>query len=523
MVAHLLRLKLLLLRNLFRRSRAQTIGIIAGIIYFSFAVIGVALLLGALRASLDDARVLIPLVGAATIVLWTIVPLFTFGSDPTVDPARFATFAVPTRDLAVGLALAALIGLPAIATGVIMVGVFVAWTMTLASAVVGALCVVIGLLTAVTTSRWVSARATGALQSRRGRDALAISALLLLVIAGPLVAFLGRSSDDAKATLGLLSDVVGWTPLGFVWAAPTDIAAGDNVVGLVRLVLGAATLFVVGRLWAEAVADQVENPRAISRSDAGVAADGDLGLFARVPDTPGGAVAGRVLTYYRRDPRFQVALITTPLVPLLLLVPYYVGGVAWAPLLMGPFVAFLLGWGEHNAVAYDSDAVWLHIVTATPGTADRRGRLAASGLLAVVLLPTYTLVGAWVGQRLDLVGGLLGLSLALLGAGYGLSSVMSVVLPYPVPESGESPFASRPGAAGITLLSQTVASIGTAVIAAPVVVLAWYGWQGQVWAVWATAIVGIVLGLGAALIGIRIGARIFERRGPELLDALRRT
>ena len=68
-----------------------------------------------------------------------------------------------------------------------------------------------------------------------------------------------------------------------------------------------------------------------------------------------------------------------------------------------------------------------------------------------------------------------------------------------------------------------MASVGTAVIAAPVVVLAWLGWQGQVWAVWATAVVGIVLGLGAALVGIRIGARIFERRGPELLDALRRT
>ncbi|HET8988874.1 MAG TPA: hypothetical protein VFN43_10215, partial [Humibacillus sp.] len=242
-----------------------------------------------------------------------------------------------------------------------------------------------------------------------------------------------------------------------------------------------------------------------------------------MPETPGGAVAGRVLTYYRRDPRFQVALITTPLVPLLLLVPFGVGEVRWAPLLMGPLVAFLLGWGEHNAVAYDSDAVWLHLVTATPGVADRRGRLAASGLLAVVLLPTYTLVGASVGQRLDLAGGLLGLSVALLGAGYGLSSIMSVVLPYPVPESGESPFASRPGAAGVTVLSQTVASIGTAVIAAPVVVLAWLGWQGQVWAVWATAVLGLALGLGAALLGIRVGARIFERRGPELLAALRRT
>ena len=139
MVAHLLRLKLLLLRNLFRRSRAQTIGIIAGIIYFSFAVVGVAVALGSLRASPDDARVVIPLVGAATIVLWTVVPLFTFGSDPTLDPARFATFAIPTRDLAVGLVLSALIGLPAIATGVIMTGVFVASTVTLASSVVGLL------------------------------------------------------------------------------------------------------------------------------------------------------------------------------------------------------------------------------------------------------------------------------------------------------------------------------------------------------------------------------------------------
>lgn len=523
MVAHLLRLKLLLLRNLFRRSRAQTIGIIAGIIYFSFAVVGVAVALASLRTSPGDARVVIPLVGAATIVLWTIVPLFTFGSDPTLDPARFSTFAIPTRDLAVGLVLAALIGLPAIATGVIMTGVFVASTVTLASSVVGLLSVVIGVLTAVTTSRWVSARATGALQSRRGRDALGIAALLLLVVVAPVVAIVGRSSDDAKATADLLSGVVAWTPLGWVWAAPSDIAVGDTVIGLVRLVLGAATLLLVGRLWAGAVADQVENPRAISRSDAGVAADGDLGLLSRVPDTPGGAVAGRVLTYYRRDPRFQVSVIMTPLVPLLLLVPAYFGDVAWAPLLMAPLVAFLLGWGEHNAVAYDSDAIWLHLVTATPGVADRRGRLVSSVLLAAVLLPAYAVVGAWVGQRFDLLGGLLGLSVALLGAGYGLSSVMSVVLPYPVPESGESPFASPPGAAGVTLLSQTVASIGTAVIASPVIVLAWLGWQGQVWAVWATTVLGVVLGVAAALVGIRIGAGIFERRGPELLAALRRT
>ena len=73
MVAQLVRLKLALLRNLFRRSRAQTIGIVAGLIYFSFPVVGAALLLGLLRTSLADARIVIPLVGAATVVLWTVL------------------------------------------------------------------------------------------------------------------------------------------------------------------------------------------------------------------------------------------------------------------------------------------------------------------------------------------------------------------------------------------------------------------------------------------------------------------
>jgi ABC-2 type transport system permease protein len=41
--------------------------------------------------------------------------------------------------------------------------------------------------------------------------------------------------------------------------------------------------------------------------------------------------------------------------------------------------------------------------------------------------------------------------------------------------------------------------------------------------VWATAVLGVVLGLVAARVGVGVGARLFERRGPELLAALRRT
>ncbi|MBW8729427.1 MAG: hypothetical protein JF622_00115, partial [Terrabacter sp.] len=111
MVAHLVRLKLTLLRKIFRRSRAQAIGAVVGVVYFAVLVAGLAVILASFRQSLDAARVVIPLAGAAGIVLWTVVPLFSFGSDPTLDPGRVATFAVPHRDLTIGLVAAALVGL----------------------------------------------------------------------------------------------------------------------------------------------------------------------------------------------------------------------------------------------------------------------------------------------------------------------------------------------------------------------------------------------------------------------------
>ncbi len=522
MVAHLVRLKLSLLRNMFRRSRAQAIGAIVGIVYFGFLVVGLAVLLASLRTSLTDAQVVIPLAGAAGIVLWTALPLFSFGSDPTLDPGRFATFAIPPRALAVGLIAAALVGLPSVATLVMGVGVVVAWSHTVASTIVAVVATAFGVLTAITTSRWVSALATNAVSSRRGRDVVAIVGLGLLVLIGPvisIVANVGSSQADLAASV---AKVVSWTPLGWAWAAPGDVAAGDWPVGLARLLLAGGLVLVVGWLWARVLRQQVENPRAISRTDSAAAAAGDLGLFPRFPDTPTGAIAARVSTYWRRDPRYQINLAMTPVLPLALLIPYFAGDVAWTPLVMGPVLAFFLGFSEHNSVAYEGDAFWLHVASGVPGAADRKGRLVPGALIAAVLLPIYTVAGVWVGDRWDLLAGAVGLSAVLLGAGYGASSVMSVAMPYPVPASGESPFSAPPGAAGVTMLSQTIASLGTLLLAAPVVALGWFAWQGTAWASWPAAVLGLVLGAVFASVGIRIGARLYDHRAPELLAALQK-
>ena len=523
MVAHLVRLKLALLRNIFRRSRAQAIGAVVAIVYFSVLVAGLAVIVGSFRGSLDAARVVIPLAGAAAVVLWTVLPLFSFGADPTLDPARFSTFAVPHRDLAVGLILAALVSLPSVGSIVLATGVVFAWSHTLASTLVAVVSTAIGLLTAITTSRWVCAVLTEAISSRRGRDAVAVLGLVLLVLVGSAVSILANLGSGLREAARTAAAVVSWSPLGWAWAAPGDVAAGDPGTGALRLALAAGLLAVVAHRWSRVLRAQVENPRAVSRSDSGASLGDDLGLLLRLPGTPLGAVAGRVLTYWRRDPRYQTSMAMTPVLPFALLIPFFTADLVWAPLLMGPALAFLIGWSGHNAVAYDSDALWLHIVSGTAGVDDRRGRLVPELLLALVLVPAYVAVGVSVAGRWDLAPAALGLSGALLGAGLAVSSVMSVLLPYPVPASGESPFNAPPGAAGITVVAQSLASAGTLLLSSPILLLAWFAWGGSVWAAWCMAPGGIVIGTTTAVVGTRLGARLYDRRAAELLSALRRT
>ncbi|HET6667096.1 MAG TPA: hypothetical protein VFG98_07430 [Intrasporangium sp.] len=520
MVAHLVRLKIDLLRNTLRRSRAQAIGMILGVLYGAFVVVALAVGVAVLRGEPDVARLVVTIGGAAGIVLWILLPIFAFGSDPTLDPGRFATFSIPPRQLAVGLLLSAFVGLPAIASMVLGVGVVIASSQTALSTVTALVAVPIGLLTAVAISRWVSSLATGAVSSRRGRDVTAILAVFLLAVVVPAASLAGSAARDWSGFAETAASVLGWTPLGWAWAAPGDVATGDLAIGALRLALAAGGLAVAIRLWDRAVRQQVVSPRGVVRPGSQGAATGDLGVLGRVPDDATWAVAARTLTYFARDPRYQVSMFLTPLAPLALLIPFYMSDLTWVPLLMGPLTAFLLGWSEHNSVSYESTAFWMHVASGVRGQSDRLGRLLPNMLIAVPLVSAYSVVGAWLGGRWDLLPAIVGLSTALLGAGYAISSIMSIALPYPVPKPGESPFQSPPGAAGMTMLSQSVAGLGTLMLGAPVLALSLLAWNGTSWAPWLALLAGLAVGVGAFWLGLRLGAALYERRAPDLLLSL---
>lgn len=524
MVATLVRLKLTLLRAMFRRSPAQTIGLVFGLLYFGGIVVALAVATAASRAASDVARVAIPLVGSVLTLTWLVVPVFVFGTDPTMDPRRFAVYGIEPRRLAVGLVVAGLLGLPAIGTSLLAIGTVVAWSHSLVLTVFALACAAVGVLTCVTLSRVVVTTVAAWLATRRGRDVMAVAGFVLVMAVSLGMQFLPRLMRDSvgsSAQVDSLVEAAAWTPLGWAWGAPAAAYDGRWAVAVARLVLACALLGALAWLWERAVRREVANPHAVTQQSRQHAL-GDLGLLARVPDSPTGAVAARVSTYWQRDPRFQIGVLATPVAPLMLLVVWKANDAAWAPLLMAPMLGFLLGWSEHNSVSYEGSAFWTHVATPLSGRADRLGRLLPSAVLGLVFVPLYSVLGTALAGPWRLLPAVLGLGTCALLAGWGLSSVFSMLMAYPVPRPGDSPFATPPGAVGASLLGQLLSSTAMVTLVAPVGYLAYRAWDGAGWAVWATAVAGPVWGATVLAVGIVLGARLYARRSPELLGELSR-
>ncbi len=524
MVADLIRLKWQLLRNSVKRSPWQIVGLVIGLLYGLF-IVGTAVAgLIALRAwsDVEALRTGYVLAGALLVLGWVLLPLLAFGNDPTLDPARFATFAIPTRPFVIGMTLAALVGIPGVASALVMAATVVTWSRSVPAAAVGLIAAPIALFTMVVAGRLASTALARVMQSRRGRDLTVFVTLILAIGFGPIISVLTSGSFAlGLARLRTVADVVAWTPLGWAFAAPADAAGGALGIALVRLVLAVAFLAGLLVLWGRALRAATENPFATVTERTTVRGDG-LGWFGRLPATPTGAIAARMLTYWRRDPRFVSGALLTPFIPLFLLIPYFTTGRRDPTMLlaMAPFGCFLLGWSEHNNVAYDSTAFWSEVAAGVSGVADRLGRLVPSLVLFVPMAVGYSLLSASMTGRWALLPGLIGLSFGIGGAGYGMSMVMSAVKPYPVPSPGDSPFATPTGAVGITFAVQSIGSAIMLALASPLIVLAVLSLMGQDWAIWALLGLGLVLGPVYFLVGLRIGAARFDSRAPELLATL---
>jgi ABC-2 type transport system permease protein len=503
-VAQILRLKLLLVANAFRRTPLQILGLVVGLFYGLGTAGFVAAGLFALRfADVEFAR-------SVTVVL---------GIDDILDPRRFSLFGMSNTTLALSVGVASLVSVPALVIAIMAIGQVSTWSRGVAPLIFAIIGAVLIVLTSVLSARVSTSLASMLLSTRRSRQVTTIVGFAFLVGALPLISALASVDwrHDGLVVLDAISRVAQWTPLGSAWAMPADAIEGNLGAAFAKLAISLVWLAALALAWRAIVATVLVTPQrqAQARKFSG------LGWFDRLPRTPTGAIAARTLTYWARDSRYLASLVIIPLVPAIMMVVLYVGGVPLPALalLPVPIISLFLAWAPHNDVAFDNTAIWLHLTSSTTGRADRIGRIAPTLVIGLIVVIGGSILSVAINGDWALLPSLIGISSCILLCGLGLSSMMSARFPYPAVRPGDSPF-SQPQAGGSAAgLIQGLSFFGILLFSGPSIAAATIGlFYGFPWPLVSLAL-GLVVGVPAFVFGVRTGSRIFERRLPEILVA----
>ena len=523
MVAHLVRLKLTLLRNSLKRSPWQLVGIIFGGLYG----LGVLVLLLVGLTVLGSAEpefigTVVVLAGAAVVLGWLVIPVVLNGLDMTLDPARFTTYAIPMKSMLTGLLLGSFIGIPGALTLMASVGTAASWWKHPLAGVVALICGALAAVTCIVASRAITAASASLASTRRFKDFSAIIVLVPLMFLGPIVSGITSGVSDFGAYLPQLANSISWTPLGAVWSVPADVAQGHYGPAAIKFLIALATIAALAWVWKACLARALVTP-----ASAGGARRGGrkLGFFAWFPATPAGAVAARCLTYWFRDPRYSAGLLMAPLLPLVFVFAgsqFDSGDATGLALGFGSaLAASLVVWSISADISYDNTAFALHVAAGVSGLADRTGRAVAAGVLALPLGLLYAVVGAIFATDAGQLPGTVGLVIGVVGSGLGLASVFSARFTMNVPLPGDSPLKTRPGNGFAAAMIQFAGFAGMGVLVLPELVLVILGMvTGHVLYSWLALLVGVILGTVFLLVGIRQGAALYNRRAPELLLAV---
>lgn len=519
MVAHLLGLKWRLLLNGFKRSPLQLIGIGLGLLY----ALGVlSLLVGglvALRwADAGIAHTVVVLGGAATVLGWAVIPLVASAADMTLDPARFTTFAIPPKQLLAGLALAGFIGIPGLATLLAALGTVGTWWRSVPAASGAFVGAVLGAVTCVVLSKVVTTATAGLASSRRFKDVSSIMVFIPLMLMGPIMLGIVDGIRSSGDYLRVLARTVSWTPLGAAWSLGGEVESGNLAAAGLKFLIAAATIAALLLCWHLLLQRALVTP---PYSGGSAKKGGKLGPFGVLPGTPAGAVAARALIYWLKDPRYAGSLVVVPLLPVIFFFAGSQNGDYSLLMVLGPLTAFMMAWSICADVSYDNTAFALHLAAGVRGVDDRLGRALACLAISLPVVLIFTVGPLFVTGEWPWLPNLLGLSLGTLFTGLGLSSVISARYNIGVPLPGDSPFKKPPGNVAQTLAVQAVGMGLLALLLVPeLALMAVQYFSGGPEAGWINLVIGPLLGILLFVVGVRLGGKWLDARGPEMFAQL---
>lgn len=508
MVARLLRLRIDVLLGAFRSGPARSAGAVLGVLVVVAVTAGLLAALGALHSAPEAAAGAVA-TGGGLIGLGFLVLPFLLGPLDPMDPRAFRLFGLPTVRLAGALALAGLVSLPVLALLVLGLASVPLFPGAGALALLGPL---LGVVTATLFARIGLAASAALVPSRTTRELLAVLGLVLL-LACPIALGVAAVLDTGESpVLDRWGVVLGATPFGAAWAIAPAAATGEAARPLVVALL---TVLAASALWWLVVRILTERPERTSRPPRGLR----LGWFDVLGSSRTGAIAARSITYWLRDPRYQMSLVAVPLLPIAALLLLALVGVPFPllSLLPVPLIALFLGWFLHNDVAYDGSAFWLHVAADVRGWSDRLGRAFPTLLLGLPVVVVGSLVSSAASAQPGALPVILAVNTCLLLVPAGVASAVSAALAYPAPRPGDSAFVQpqAPGASGAG--AQSLAFGLGLLLSAPAVVLA----VRALFVDPESAGVAVLVGFGSAVVvfalGVLIGGWLFERRATELV------
>lgn len=529
------RLKFAIIRNGLRQSTGRTVGWSVGV---AFAML-YALALGVGMVALRNNHYAPAASVTLAVVLglgWAIMPLFFFGGDDTLDPTRLSMLPLRPRPLIAALLTSSLIGVGPLFTVLVSAGAVTAVAHGWAATLVAVIAVALVLLMCVALSRAVAAANTRLLTSRRGRDLALLSGLFVAV--GAQLVNLGLSSLSSNGGLHRATSaasVLRWIPPAPAVDAVRSTARGSYGLAAVQLALTAAVLLVILRWWYLTLFRLMVSPDASTiqaapdRKERGTAADpARPGLPARLARLlPTRLVGGRTGTvmerqfrYLWRDPRSKASWATGLAVGLLLPV---VAVVQHGTVYQCLWAAGLLGMQMYNQFGLDGSAFWAvsaTIATRRDAALELRGRALTLACVAVPYVTVVTTGAALLLDRLSALPETLGLSFAFMGALIATGSYASVRFPYAVPQ--DNPFSNAaPGQSGLVALNVFGGTFSGAALCLPVLgVTVAFHLTDHHSLLWLILPLGVLYGLGIALLSLRFTAPRLLDRLPEILSVV---
>ena len=459
----------------------------------------------------------VPLFATVTL-MWAVLSLIATGVDATLDPARFSVLPLRATELGRGLLAAALTGIPAVMLSGLALAQVGSWVARPAAAVAALVAAVLGVLTAVLLSRAVTSSLARIMTTRVGRvlGAVVVSLVTLVPLGFNLLLTTGSLGRDLRTFDATRSaQVASWTPVGWAWGLPFDVATGRWGVAALHLLLAVGFVALLWWLWVRHLRRTLTSPLT---SSGGQRIGTGRFLPALLGTSPTATVAARRVRAWYRDSRLVGIALRTAVLPVFFVVQAVLTGTHALAGVGIVTLAVFAGLTLMNDLAFDGPAWWLHVAVGVRGWEDRLGRALASTLVfGPVVLLTYA-VSLAIGVITNPLPWLSVVLVAFL-ASLGLAVGVGAYLPGTAPRTGGNPFAATSGGAAQGCLTAIVSFVGPMLLTLPVVVAAVLTSAQPAWR-WVTLVLAVAYGLGLLAAGVVVGGRRIDRHAPELLGQL---